>query len=76
MTPSNRGAVHDAGLMELRDEVLMTKEFPTAQVLLVFAGEVVSHPPDEIICCDMTVPAGPWMEGRVGTDKESQLPNT
>ena len=74
--PPYRGAGQDAGLMELPDEVLMTKESPTAHALSVLAGEVAPHPPDEMISCDMTAPAGPWMEGRVGTGKDSQLPNT
>ena len=54
----------------------MTKESPTAHELLVFVGEAPSHPPEEMICCDKTVPAGPWREGSVGIDKGSQLPNT
>lgn len=54
----------------------MIKESPTAHALSVFPGEVALHPPDEMICCDMTVPAGLWKEGRVGTDRDSQLPNT
>lgn len=63
-------------MIEFRDEVLMTKESPTAQVLSVFAGEVASHPPPEMIVWDITVPAGPWRGGSVGIDKDSQLPNT
>lgn len=59
MTPSYRGAGQDAGLIELRDEVLMTKESPTAHALSVFPGVVALHPPDEMISCEMTVPAGP-----------------
>lgn len=59
ITPSYRGAGQDAGLREFRDEVLMMKEFPTAHPSLLFVGVVLLHPPDEMICCDMTVPAGP-----------------
>lgn len=59
MTPSYRGAGQDGGLRELRDEVLMMKESPTAHPSSVFAGVVSLHPPDEMICCDMTVPARP-----------------
>jgi hypothetical protein len=63
-------------LIELRDKVLMMKESPTAHALSVFAGEVASHPPPVMIVWDITVPAGPWREGRVETDRESQLPDT
>ena len=59
ITPSYRGAEQDAGLIEFRDEVLMTKESPTAHELSLFAGVVALHPPDEMICCEMIVPAGP-----------------
>jgi len=76
MTPSYRGAGQDAGLIELCDKVLMIKEFPTAHPLLPSAGVDPSHPPDEIICCDMTVLARPCMEGRVETEMDCQLPNT
>ena len=59
ITPSYRGAGQDVGLIELRDEVLMMKDSPTAHELLSFAGVVALHPPDEMICCEMTAPAGP-----------------
>jgi hypothetical protein len=45
--------------MELRDEVLIMKESPTAHELSLFAGVVVLHPPDEMIRSEMTAPAGP-----------------
>ena len=77
ITPSYRGAGQDGGSIGLPDEVLIIKELPTAHPSSLFAGVVLLHPPDEISCCDITVPARPCMDGRVpeiGTD--SQLPNT
>ena len=75
--PSYRGAGQDGGSIELPDGVLIMYEFPTAHPSSVFAGVVLLHPPDEMICCDMTVPARPCMEGRVPEiDTDSQLPKT
>jgi len=77
ITPSYRGAGQDGGLIEFPDEVLIINESPTAHESSLFAGVVLLHPPDEIICCDITVPARPCMEGRVPEiDRDSQLPNT
>ena len=77
ITPSYRGAGQDGGLIVFPDEVLITKESPTAHPLSLFAGVVLLHPPDEMMCCDITVLARPCMEGRVPEiDIDSQLPNT
>jgi hypothetical protein len=76
ITPSYRGAGQANGLIELRDEVLMMKESPTAHSSSVFVGVVALQPPDEMICCERTVPARPWIGGRAGIDMGSQLPNT